>query len=68
MPHPSILNNLARTGVHIDISNENHHPNALTELLRIVVSSGGHLTIKGGHPDICQELALIGGKHLTIKF
>ncbi|RYM87980.1 Uncharacterised protein [Serratia liquefaciens] len=66
--HPSLLTDIAKTGIHIDLSENSVHPNILLELMRQVVASNGHLTIKGGHPSIFQDLARIGGKHLTIKF
>ena len=66
--HPSLLTEIAKTGIHIDTSSESIHPSLLIDLMRIVVASNGHLTVKGGHPSIYTELAKIGKAHLTIKF
>ncbi|MEL5627769.1 hypothetical protein SSARUM2_002159 [Serratia sp. K-E0102] len=66
--HPSLLTGIAKTGIHIDLSEHSIHPSILVDLLRQVVAANGHLTVKGGHPSIYQDLARIGGKHLTIKF
>ena len=67
---PSSYIELARTGVHIDISNESHMPASLIELARVVANSGGHLTISGNGfmPASFLELARAGRGHLTIKF
>ncbi|EPP3533493.1 hypothetical protein [Klebsiella quasipneumoniae] len=68
MPHPQLLTTIATTGVHIDISKDSYHPDLLEELMSIVVKSGGHLTVKGMHPELMLKLAQLGGKHLTVKW
>lgn len=68
MPHPSLLNTIAATGAHLDVSGDSYHPSLLLELMTIIVRSGGHLTVKGTHPDLMLPLAQIGKQHLTIKW
>jgi hypothetical protein len=68
MPHPSMLLSAAATGAHLDLSAQDFHPRLLLVLMKTVIQGGGHLTVKGTHPNMMSKLAQVGGKHLMRKW
>jgi hypothetical protein len=63
------LKELANTGINLDIG-PHYGSVTLTEVVKIVVSKGGHITVDASKIGSvsAKELALIGGKNLTLKF
>lgn len=70
MPLPINVIELARTGVHIDISRDTPLPINILDIVSTVADSGGHLTIdvSARLPINFLELARRGKSHLTFKF
>ena len=67
---PQTLEQLARTGVNLELGpGSSYLSQTLENLVRIVVSTGAHITIHAPPclPQTLEQLARIGGKHLTIR-
>lgn len=69
-PLPQTLETLARLGVHLDLSEHSYLPQTLENLVRLATGSGGHVTINASKCLLVtlENLARIGGAHVTFKF
>ncbi|AJX15787.1 hypothetical protein [Burkholderia ubonensis] len=69
-PLPQTLETLARLGAHLDLSEHHYLPQTLEALVRLVAGYEGHVTINASKclPATLENLARIGGKHITFRF
>jgi hypothetical protein len=68
--HTTVLN-VARSGANIELSEgANQAVATLIEVVKIVVTTGAHATIDVGKhaPSTAEEIAKIGGRHVTVRF
>lgn len=70
MALPVNISDIARTGVHLEITADCPIPLNISDLIRTVANAGGHIKIdvRGRVPTNASDLARIGREHLTLVF